>query len=458
MSTILIKNASAIATQDDERRVLNNADIFIRGNRIEKIGQGIKESADQVIDARGKVVIPGMVNTHHHFYQTLTRNLKEVQNAKLFVWLSFLYDVWKHIDAHAIDISTRVGVGELLRTGCTTTSDHMYLYPEHQGNNLIDVEIAAAAEMGIRFHPTRGSMSLGQSDGGLPPDTVIQTDENILRESERVISEFHDPEPFSMCQIVLAPCSPFSVTEKLMRDTAQLARDKKVFMHTHLAETEDEEDFCMEQQSMRPLAYMQKVDWVGSDVWFAHCVHLNDEEIQVLADTKSGVSHCPSSNMRLGSGMAPIRKMLDAGVNVSLAVDGSASNDSSDMLGEARMAMLVGRIKSGVESMSAEDVLYMATRGGAAVLGRDDIGSIEVGKAADIAIFETRRLDFAGAAADLPAALVFSGASHFADTVIVNGQVRVRDSRLVDVDEEALTDEANSVSKNLRVKAGIEKE
>lgn len=455
MDTILIKNASVIATFDDENTVLKDKSVLIEGNKIKKIGD-ITQDADEQIDGRGKVVIPGLINTHHHLYQTLTRNLKQVQNAKLFKWLKYLYNVWKYIDAEAVDVSTKVGAAELLLTGCTTTSDHLYLYPETQKSNLIDIEIEAAREMGIRFHPTRGSMSLGESDGGLPPDSVIQEDEKILEESERVINQYHDSSEFSMCQIVLAPCSPFSVTEQIMKDTSRLARENNVYMHTHLAETKDEEDFCLEQTGMRPLPYMEKVNWLGEDVWFAHCVHLNDREIQKIADSGSGVSHCPSSNLRLGSGIAPVRKMLDAGVNVSLGVDGSASNDTSDMLGEVRMAMLSARYESGEDSMGAVDVLRMASRGGADVLGRDVIGVLKEGKAADIAIFDIDRIDFAGANSDYVGALVFSGACHFAHTVIVNGNIRVRDSKLVDIDTKQLTRKANSISKKLRKKAGIE--
>ncbi len=453
---ILIKNASAVLTQDDTRRVLRDADILIEGRRISGVGAGLEAPAAEVIDAKGKTVLPGLINTHHHLYQTLTRNLKQVQDASLFDWLRFLYGIWRYIDGPAVDISTRVGAGELLLTGCTTTSDHLYLYPSGENNSFIDTEIKAAADMGIRFHPTRGSMSLGESSGGLPPDSVIQDDTEILSESERVIREYHDDSPFSMCRIVLAPCSPFSVTAEIMSQTAELARKMGVFMHTHLAETEDENEFCLREKGIRPLEYMEETGWLGRDVWFAHCVHLNDREIEKLAASGSGVSHCPVSNLRLGSGIAPVRKMLDAGVNVSLAVDGSASNDSSDMLGELRTAMLAARHKSGVGSMSASDVLYMATRGGASVLGRDDIGSIEEGKAADLAIFNTDRIDFAGTGSDPVAALVFAGASHIADTVIVNGRVRVRNSALTGVDERELTREANRVARGLRVKAGIE--
>ncbi|MFH1415238.1 MAG: 8-oxoguanine deaminase [Elusimicrobiota bacterium] len=449
MPSILIKNASVIMTCDDDNNIYSDKNLLIKDNVISKVTDK-DEPADEIIDAHGKIVIPGLVNTHHHLYQTLTRNIPEVQNAKLFDWLKYLYNIWKNIDGHAVDVSTMVGIGELLLTGCTTTSDHLYIHPEKSKEDFIGIEILAAARMGIRFHPTRGSMSLGESDGGLPPDCVVQDDDTIISESKRIIEEYHDPQEFSMLRIVLAPCSPFSVTEKTMVRTQELAREKGVFLHTHLAETEDEEKFCLEKFGLRPVDYMEKVGWLGDDVWFAHCVHLSDEEIKKLAGSGSGVAHCPTSNMRLGSGIAPVRKMLDAGVNVSLAVDGSASNDSSDMLGELRMSLLSARIKSGVESMSAKDVLYMATRGGARVLGRNDIGSIEEGKAADVAVFNMNRIEYAGAESDYPAALVFAGACHIADTVIVNGRIRVRDSKLVDVDSVELTEEANRVSRNLR--------
>ncbi len=451
MSRILIKNASVIAVCDNEKNKFYNKSILIKDNVIESIGD-IKETADEIIDGRNKVVIPGLINTHHHLYQTLTRNLPAVQNAKLFDWLRYLYEVWKNMDAKAIDISTKVGIGELLLTGCTTTSDHLYMYPGRRGQDFIDIEIQAAKEMGIRFHPTRGSMSLGKSSGGLPPESVIESEECIIKESQRIIEKYHNTDDFSMCRVSLAPCSPFSVTENVLVETQKLARDMGVFLHTHLAETEDEEEFCIQRRGMRPLEYMEKVGWIGNDVWFAHCVHLGDDEIKRLAETGCGVAHCPTSNMRLGSGIAPVKKMINAGVNVSLAVDGSASNDTSDMLGELRMAMLSARIKSGVESIGAEDVLLMGTGCGARVLGRKDIGCIKEGKAADIAIFNMNRIDYAGSANDYLGALVFSGACHFADTVIVNGRIKVKDSLLVGVDTEHLITEANKISVNLKSK------
>jgi cytosine/adenosine deaminase-related metal-dependent hydrolase len=449
MKTLLIKNAFAIATFDEKNTRLSNADIFVEGLQIKEIGANLAHQAEIVIDASGMVVIPGLINTHHHFYQTLTRALPAVQNAKLFDWLRHLYNVWRHITPEAVYWSTLGALGELLLTGCTTTADHLYLFPSNLTGMLIDEEIRAAQEIGIRFHPTRGSMSLGISKGGLPPDDVVQDEDAILEDSARLIDTYHDPVPFSMCSVALAPCSPFSVTPDLMRLTAALARDKGVLLHTHLAETADEDEYCMSIIGMRPLEYMEDLGWLGEDVWFAHCVHLNKDEIKVMAETKTGVSHCATSNMRLGSGAAPIPEMLEAGVPVGLAVDGSASNDTSDMLGEVRQCMLLHRLVRGVDAMSAEKALRLATRGGASVLRRADIGSLEIGKAADIAIFDVRRLDFAGSLHDPIAALVFCGISHRAHTVIVNGEVVVREGALVNVDERAVREEMNSHARRM---------
>ena len=449
MKALLIKNAFAIATFDEKNTRLSNADIYVEGAQIKEIGANLAHQAEIVIDASGMVVIPGLINTHHHFYQTLTRALPAVQNAKLFDWLRYLYNVWRHITPEAVYWSTLGALGELLLTGCTTTADHLYLFPSNLTGMLIDEEIRAAQEIGIRFHPTRGSMSLGISKGGLPPDDVVQDEKTILEDSTRLIDTYHDPVPFSMCSVALAPCSPFSVTPDLMRLTAALARDKGVLLHTHLAETADEDEYCMNIIGMRPLEYMEDLGWLGEDVWFAHCVHLNKDEIKVMAETKTGVAHCATSNMRLGSGAAPISEMLEAGVPVGLAVDGSASNDSSDMLGEVRQCMLLHRLVRGVDAMSAERALRLATRGGASVLRRADIGSLEVGKAADIAIFDVRRLDFAGSHSDPIAALVFCGISHRAHTVIVNGEVVVREGVLVNVDERAVREEMNSHARRM---------
>ena len=439
-----------MATFDDKMSRLENADIFIQGPRITAVGRPVNKKADTIIDAANMVALPGLINTHHHFYQTLTRAVREVQNAKLFDWLKFLYEIWRGLTPEAVYWSALGAMGELLLTGCTTTTDHLYLFPQSQPSILIDEEIRAAREIGIRFHPTRGSMSLGRSKGGLPPDDVVQKEEAILEDSERLIKTYHDPNPFSMCRIALAPCSPFSVTPELMKQTARLARDHRVLLHTHLAETSDEDDFCQTKLGMRPLEYMQSLDWLGNDVWYAHCVYLNEDEIKLMAETQTGVAHCPSSNMRLGSGSAPIPRMMERGVPVGLAVDGSASNDSSDMLAEARQCMLLHRLTKGVGAMSAEQSLRLATRGGAAVFRRTDIGSIEKGKAADMALFDLDRLDLAGALDDPVAALVFCGISHKAHTVIVNGEVVVQDGRLARVEERTIREQMNKHSLRMR--------
>ncbi|HOW27587.1 MAG TPA: 8-oxoguanine deaminase [Elusimicrobiota bacterium] len=447
--TLLIKNALLVATMDDQRRRLPNTDIYIEGPRIKQVGSRLKVTADRVLDARDCVVIPGMVNTHHHLYQTLTRNVPAVQSAELFDWLIHLYQIWRNITPEGVYVSAQVGLGELLLTGCTTSSDHFYLFPKGQPGDLIDREIRAAREVGMRFHPGRGSMSLGKSKGGLPPDDVVQKEDVILKDCERLVSRYHDAERFSMCQINLAPCSPFSVTAELLKESAGMARRLKLKAHTHLAETMDEERFCLERFGKRPLDYMASVDWIGRPFWYAHAVHLNDEEIKKMAETKTGAAHCPTSNLRLGSGIAPYPKMRDAGVPVGLGVDGSASNDSSDMLAEARMCLLVHRIRSGVKSTTTDSVLWTATRGGAEVLGRDDIGSIEPGKAADIALFDLNRLDYAGAWHDPLAAILFAGAGHRARWVLVNGEIVVDGGRLTRVDEESLTRRANKISRDL---------
>lgn len=455
MSKLLIKNAMLIATMDDSRTKITDGDIYIEDNVIKAVGKNLSDALAKpapdikIIDASSCVVVPGFINTHHHLYQTLTRNVKEVQDAKLFDWLVYLYEVWAKLGPEVVYTSTQLGLGELLLTGCTTAVDQFYVFPQGQPKDLIDYQIKAAQEIGIRFNPCHGSMSRGRSKGGLPPDSVVQEEDVIIKESIRLIDKFHDPSRYAMTRISLAPCSPFSVTSELLKESAKLAREKKVRLHTHLAETLDEEKFCIDLHGVRPLAYMEKVDWLGPDVWYAHCVHMDDGEIKLMADSQTGVAHCPTSNLRLGSGIAPIRKMLDAGVPVSLAVDGAASNDSSDMLGELRQCLLVHRIKSGVNSMPAEDVFYMATRGGAKVLGRDDIGSIEVGKAADLALFDMRKIGYAGSLHDPLAALLFCGDSHIADRVIVNGKVVVEKGRLVNINEEELFEKANKLSREM---------
>ncbi|MFI5362679.1 MAG: 8-oxoguanine deaminase [Elusimicrobiota bacterium] len=365
---LLIKNALRIATMDDAGTELKDADVLIRGRVIVAVGKGLEEDGARVLDARGCVVIPGMVNTHHHLCQTLTRATPAAQDAKLFDWLVYHYTVWRHLTPEYAALGAQVGLGELLLTGCTTSTDHTYLYPRGL-TGLVDAQIEAAKALGIRFHPTRGSMSVGSSHGGLPPDDCTQAEEEILRDGERLVKEYHDNGPYAMTRVGLAPCAPFSVSPELMKETAAQAKKWGVRVHTHLCETLDEEAYCLEKYKLRPVDFIESLGWMDSNVWLAHMVHVGDDEIKRLAKAKVGIAHCPSSNFRLGSGVPPVRKYMDAGVPVGLAVDGSASNDTSDMLGEARQAMLVHRVKSGVSSMPARDALRLATRGGAAVVG-----------------------------------------------------------------------------------------
>ncbi len=431
MSRILFENVETIATFDGEGRELKGAWLLVEGNRIAALGQGEPPPGpfDEVIDGRDRVMIPGMVNTHHHMYQTLFRAVPGAADKKLFDWLVFLYERWRGIDEEAVHVSTVVAGMELLLSGCTTTTDHLYLFPRGR-ERLIDVEIEAARELGIRFHPTRGSMSLSRKDGGLPPKDVVQTEEEILADSERLIREYHNPSFGAMVRIALAPCSPFSVTPELMRETAALARRHGVLLHTHLAETKDEEEFCLERFGMRPVDYLEELGWLESDVWLAHMVHVNADEIVKIAKAGVGVAHCPSSNMLLGSGIAPVVEMLEAGVRVGLAVDGSASNDHTNMIREARQAMLVARVKYGAEAMPARKALRMATVGGARVFHREEeIGSLEPGKCADLSLWDISSLEFSGAA-DPVAGLLHCGAQH-ADLVMVNGAILVRGGRLV---------------------------
>ncbi|NOX44525.1 MAG: 8-oxoguanine deaminase [Caldiserica bacterium] len=431
MRRTLFRDVDVIVTFDREGRELRNAWLLVEGNRIAALGEGDPPSGpfDEVIDGRDRVMIPGMVNTHHHLYQTLFRAVPGAADKKLFDWLVFLYERWRGIDEEAVYVSTIVGGMELLLSGCTTTTDHLYLFPRGR-ERLIDVEIEAAQELGIRFHPTRGSMSLSREDGGLPPGDVVQTEEEILADSERLIREYHDPSFGAMTRIALAPCSPFSVTPDLMRRTAELAREHGVLLHTHLAETLDEEEFCRQRFGMRPVEYLEELGWLEGDVWLAHLVHVTPADIERLARAGVGMAHCPSSNMLLGSGIAPVVEMLDAGVRVGLAVDGSASNDHSNMIREARQAMLAARVRYGAEAMPARRALEIATVGGARVLHREDeIGSLEPGKCADLSLWDISALEFSGAA-DPVAGLLHCGAQ-YADTVMVNGEILVRDGRLV---------------------------
>ena len=446
MSTLLVRHADEVVTMDSQRRRIADGGVFVRDGVILAVGAtaSLPHTADRVINAHGRVILPGLINTHHHLYQTLTRALPPAADVELFDWLMYLYPVWAGLDAEAIYNSALIGLAELLLSGCTTVSDHLYLFPN--GAHLSD-EIRAARQLGVRFHPCRGSMSLGRSRGGLPPDSVVQSEAEIQADLERVVAEFHDPAPYSMLRVVVAPCSPFSVTTESMRESAQWAREHGLMLHTHVAETLDEEAFCRRTFGMRPVAYMQSVGWVGPDVWYAHAVHLNQDEIRLLAETGTGVAHCPGSNMRLGSGIAPIREMRDAGVKVGLAVDGSASNDSGHLLLEARLAMLLQRVQKGAGAMSAAEALEIATLGGAQVLGRPDLGSLEPGKAADFVAFDLSRLEYAGAH-DALAALLFCAPTP-CDLSVINGRVVVEGGQIVGLDLERAVRRQNEIARRL---------
>ena len=431
MGTLLIRNARLLVTMDADRREIADGAVFVRGNAIEAVGPSaeLPATADIVIDARDQIVIPGLVNTHHHFYQTLTRVLPAAQDAELFDWLQVLYPVWARLTPEMAFVSTQTAAAELLLSGCTTSSDHLYLFPN--GTRLDDT-LEAAAQVGIRFHAARGAMSVGQSQGGLPPDSVVEAEDAILRDTERLIARWHDPDRHAMQRIVVAPCSPFSVSQGLMRDAALLARRHGVSLHTHLAENAKDIAYTREKFGCTPAEYAEQLGWVGPDVWHAHCVQLDEAGIALFARTGTGVAHCPGSNMRLASGVAPIRRMLDAGVPVGLAVDGSASNDSGHLLGEARPALLLQRVANvdrGPGALTAREVLEIATLGGARVLGRDDIGALAPGMAADIVTVPLDDIGMAGALHDPLAALFFCHVPRVRHS-IVNGRVVVRDGEL----------------------------
>jgi 8-oxoguanine deaminase len=458
MTTLLVRNAALLITMDSMRREIPDGGLFARDGFIEQVGPTaeLPSTADQIIDLSGSLVLPGLVNTHHHFYQTLTRAVPAAQDANLFTWLKTLYPIWARMRPEDIRISTQTALAELALSGCTTASDHLYLFPN---GSLLDDEIEAAREVGLRLHASRGSMSLGESKGGLPPDSVVDSEGAILADSLRLIQRYHDPSPGAMVRIVLAPCSPFSVSGDLMRESAVLARQYSVHLHTHLAETQDEEVFCLEKFGFRPAGYMESLGWVGRDVWFAHAVYSQPYEIAMFAHTGCGVAHCPSSNMRLASGIAPVAAYLRAGVRLGLGVDGSASNDGSHMLAEARQALLLARLASALGGaslsnseapalMTARQALELATRGGAAVLGRDDIGALEVGKCCDFAGFRMDQLTYAGAQHDLAAALVFC-APQQVDCLVVGGKTVVRDGELLSLDVPALVQRHNLASKRL---------
>lgn len=459
MPTLLIKHAY-IVTMDDHQREIPNGGLFIRDGFIEHVGttgenNQLPTTADEVLDLTNHIILPGLVNTHHHFYQTLTRAVPAAQDANLFNWLTTLYPIWARMNPEDIFTSAQTALAELALSGCTTASDHLYLFPN---GSKLDDEIAAAQEIGLRIQASRGSMSLGQSQGGLPPDSVVDDEDSILKDSQRVIERYHDSKPGAMVQIVLAPCSPFTVTGDLMKQSAKLAREYGVHLHTHLAETEDEEQFCLQKFGHRPVGYMQEVDWVGDDVWFAHAVWVNDEEIQVFARHNCGVAHCPTSNMRLASGIAPVKEYRAAGVNVGLGVDGSASNDGSHLLAEVRNAMLVARVKEGITGfslsndpnrklMTAREALYLGTRAGAAVIGRNDIGSLEPGKCADFFAIDLNRIGFSGMH-DPVAAIIFGQPVH-ADYTVVGGRFVVKEGQLCTVDEQKVIERQNKAAKRL---------
>jgi 8-oxoguanine deaminase len=451
LATLLIRNAHLLVTMDDERREIADGALLARDGVIESVGRSdeLPAAADEVIDARNQVVIPGLVNTHHHFYQTLTRVVRPAQGCELFDWLKTLYPIWARLTPEMVHVSTQTAMAELLLSGCTTSSDHLYVFPN---GVRLDDGLEAAAEVGMRFHAARGSMSVGESQGGLPPDRVVEDEAAILSDTQRVIERWHDPRRFAMRRIVVAPCSPFSVSRGLMRDAAALAREHGVSLHTHLAENDNDIAYTREAFNCTPPEYAEQLGWVGRDVWHAHCVKLDAAGITLFARTGTGVAHCPGSNMRLASGIAPVRAMRDAGVPVSIAVDGSASNDSGHMLAEARLALLLQRVAhgsaKGPAAMSAREVLEIATRGGAQVLGRDDIGVLAPGMAADIVTIPLDEIGMTGAGHDPLAAIFFCHVPRVKHAV-VNGRVVVRDGQIATLDLPRLVERHNRLARKL---------
>ncbi|MBN1066873.1 8-oxoguanine deaminase [Clostridium botulinum] len=450
--TLFIKNIKSLISCDENDSVYEDINIFVENGVIKYIGKDLYE-ANETIDATNMLVYPGLINTHHHLYQTFTRNLPQVQKLELFPWLIYLYEIWKGIDSEIIRYSSLVGMGELMKNGCTTCFDHHYVFPKSEEEKLIDTQFSVAKELGIRMHASRGSMSLSKKDGGLPPDSVVQNIDKILYDSERLVKKFHNPNKFSMSQVALAPCSPFSVTSELMKETANLARRLGVRLHTHLAETIDEERFISEKFGMRPLEYMKSLGWVGEDVWYAHGIHFNDDELKILAKTKTGVAHCPISNMKLSSGIAKIPQMIKLGIPVGLAVDGSASNDGSNLLEEIRVCYLLHRLNSSKDAPTGYEILKLATRGSAKVLGRSDIGELSIGKAADLFMINSKRLEFVGTQFDPKSILGTVGIKGNVDYTIVSGEVVVKEGKLINIDEEKITYEANKSVERLISKA-----
>ena len=442
MNTLLIKNIARLVTCDDDDRILEHVDLYAEDGVIRAIGPGLDYPAGEVIDGAHMLCYPGLVNTHHHLYQQFSRNLPQVQDLELFDWLKTLYEVWKHLDAEVIRLSSLTGMGELMKNGCTTCFDHHYVFPAGAGD-LIGVQFEAADALGIRMHCSRGSMDLSVKDGGLPPDSVVQTVDEIMADSARLIETWHDPGFGSMRRMVLAPCSPFSVSAELLRQSAILARQYGVRLHTHLCETKDEERYMLEREGLRPLAFMQTLGWTGPDVWYAHGIHFERQELELLARTGTGVCHCPISNMKLASGVARIPEMLALGVPVGLGVDGSASNDGSNLLEELRVAYLLHRLHSSGAAPTGYQLLKAATRGGARLLGREDIGALAVGKCCDLFLVDSRRLELVGACYDLASVLATVGLKGPVDYTVVHGRVTVRQGRLTALDEDRLAAEAD---------------
>ena len=444
MTALLIKNIQTLVSCDDADAVYENVDLYAEDGVIRDIGANLPQAAGRTVDASHMLCYPGLVNTHHHLYQVFSRNLPEVQNMELFDWLRTLYEIWKNLDADVVRFSSLAGLGELLKHGCTTCFDHHYVFPRGSGD-LLGAQFAAADELGVRFHASRGSMDLSVKDGGLPPDSVVQTVDEILRDSADAIARFHDPKPYAMRRVALAPCSPFSVSADLLRESAVLARQYGVRLHTHLCETKDEENYMLAREGVRPLEYMERLGWLGGDVWFAHGIHFGDGELRVLAETGTGVAHCPISNMKLASGVARVPEMLKLGVPVGLAVDGSASNDGSSLMEELRVAYLLHRLHASHDAPSGYDILKMATRGGARLLGRDDIGQLAVGKCCDLFLVDARRLELVGSLYDPKSVLATVGLRGAVDCTVVNGRVVVEHGRLASVDEERIAADANAV-------------
>ena len=443
MTETLIRGAEVVVTMDGARREIAGGDVLIRNGVIAAVGPGLTTKG-RVVEARGCVVTPGLVNTHHHLYQTLTRAVPGGQDALLFGWLRTLYPIWARFGPEEMFVSAQVGLAELALSGCTMTSDHLYLYPN--GARLDDT-IAAAAEVGLRFQPTRGAMSIGESNGGLPPDSLVEREAAILEDCIRVVDAFHDPRPGAMVRVGLAPCSPFSVSRDLMREAALLARDKGVMLHTHLAENDEDIAYSLAQFGCRPGQYAEDLGWTGADVWHAHCVKLDGAEIDLFARSGTGVAHCPCSNCRLGSGIAPVRAMRDAGVKVALGVDGSASNDAGNLIAEARQALLLQRVARGADAMSAREALEIATLGGAQVLGRPECGAVEVGRRADLAVWDVSGIEAAGSW-DPVAALILCGPTRVRD-LFVDGRQVVGDGRMLTIDLEGVTRRQNRLARAL---------